>query len=84
MVSENGTEMDKKKTEAITNWPIPVTVTDITSIQGFTIFYRQFIPKYAHIVRLLSLLMSSEDTSKKKRMVVWNDKCLQAFNTLKE
>ena len=27
VVSENGIEIDKKKIEAITNWPTPVTVT---------------------------------------------------------
>ena len=66
MVSKNGIEMGKNKIEAITNWPIPVTVTDVRIFLGIINFYRWFISNYAHIVRPLNLLTSSENTSKKR------------------
>ena len=71
-----------KKMEAITNWPITVTVTDVRSFLGFTYYYRQFIPKYSHIVRPLNVLTSGENASQKNKMVDWNDEYQQAFNKL--
>ena len=50
VVSKNCIEPDKKEIETITNWPMPVIVTDVRSILGFTNYYRWFVPKYAHIV----------------------------------
>ena len=52
VVSKNGIEADKKK-EAVTNWPIPVTVTDVRSFLGLHNYYGWFIPKYAYIVSCL-------------------------------
>ena len=40
VVSEDGIECDPKKIEAVRNWPIPVTVTDVRSFLGFTNHYR--------------------------------------------
>ena len=36
VVSEGGIESDPKKTEAVRNWPQPVTVTDVRKFLGFT------------------------------------------------
>ena len=36
VVSKNDIETGKKKIEAITNWPIPVSVTDVRSFLVFT------------------------------------------------
>ena len=82
MVSKNGIETDKKKIEATTNWPIPLTVTDVRSFLGFTNYCRWFIPNYAHIVRPLNLLTSGENASKK--MADWNEECQQALNRLSD
>ena len=68
MVSKNGVETGKKKTEALTNLPMPLTVTDVRSFFGFTNYYRHFIPKCANIVRPLNLL-TGENAFKKKKMV---------------
>ena len=67
VVSKNGTETEKKKTEAITNWPIPVNVSNIRSFLGFANYYRCFVPKYAYIVRPLNLLTSSKNASAKTK-----------------
>ena len=48
VVSEEGIDVDQKKTEAVWKWPVPKTVTDVRSFLGFSNQYRRFIPKYAH------------------------------------
>ena len=40
IVSSHGIETDPKKVEAVKDWTIPNTVTDIRSFLGFTNYYR--------------------------------------------
>ena len=47
VISEEGIECDPKKIEAVKNWPIPVTVTDVCSFLGFMNHYHRFIQGYA-------------------------------------
>ena len=47
IVSSKGIETDPKKVEAVKNWTIPKTVTDVRSFLGFTNYYRRFIRGYA-------------------------------------
>ena len=84
VVSEEGIEVDPKKTEAVKNWPVPKTVTDVRSFLGFTNQYRKFIPKYAHVAGPLNGLISGDNSKKKKREVQWTSECQEAFETLKE
>ena len=60
------------------------TFTDVRSFFGFTNYYRQFIPKYAHIAKPLNLLTSVENACKKNKMVDWKEECQQACDKLKE
>ena len=83
VVSEEGIEVDPKKTEAVKKRPIPMTVTDVRSFLGFTNQYRKFIPKYAHLAGPLNQLVSG-DNSKKKKEVQWTPECQEAFEALKE
>ena len=84
VVSENGIESDPRKTEAVRNWPQPVTVTDIRKFLGFTNQYRKFIPKYAQKAAPLNELISGENSKKKKKPAGWNDEAQKAFEELKE
>ena len=84
VVSEEGIEVDPKKTEAVQNWPVPKTVTDVRSFLGFTNQYRKFIPKYAHVAGPLNGLISGDNSKKKKKEVQWTLECQEAFETLKE
>lgn len=83
-MSENGIESDPRKTEAVRNWPQPVTVTDIRKFLGFTNQYRKFIPKYAQKAAPLNELISGENSKKKKKPAGWNDEAQKAFEELKE
>ena len=69
VVFNNGIEAYKKKVEAITNCPIPVTVEGVRSFLGLTNYHTWFIPRYAHIVRPLKVLTSVEYVSKENKMV---------------
>ena len=69
-VSEKGIEVDSKKVEAIHNWLIPKTVTEVRHLLGFTNQFCKFIPKYAHIVNTLNELISGEKEEKKKKPVL--------------
>ena len=61
-----------------------MTVTDVCSYLGFTYHFRRFIHKYAHIARLLNILISGENTNKKKQGIKWNDYCEKSFQELKQ
>ena len=47
IVSKDGIKTDPKKIEAIKDWPVPKTVTEVKSFLGFMNYYHKFIPKYA-------------------------------------
>ena len=58
IVSAKGIETDPKKVEAVKNWTIPKTVTDVRSFLSFTNYYRRFIKDYTKVARPLNILIS--------------------------
>ena len=84
VVSEDGIESDPKKTEAVRNWPVPKTVTEVRGFLGFTNQYRKFIPKYAQKAAPLNELISGENSKKKRKPAGWNSRAQKAFEELKE
>ena len=74
IVSEDGIRIDPKKVEAIHQWPVPVTVTDVRSFLGLTNYYRRFLKGYAKVARPLNILISGENANKKKTVVDWTPK----------
>ena len=84
IVSAGGIECDPKKIEAVKNWPVPRTVTDIRSFLGFTNHYRWFICNYARIARSLNKLISGDNANHKKKTIEWTEDCQIAFDQLKE
>ena len=71
------------KIEAIKDWPIPKTVTEVRSFLGFMNYYHKFIPKYAQVARPINQLVSGENANKKKTLVDWIHECQVAFEHLK-
>ena len=63
IVSSKGIETDPKKVEAVKNWTVPKTVTDVRSFLGFTNHYRRFIKGYANVARPLNLLVSGDNVN---------------------
>ena len=84
IVSAAGIETDPKKNEAVKNWTLPRTVTDVCSFLGFTNHYHRFIQGYAKVARPLNILISDDNANCKKTLVKWNPECQQAFDQLKD
>ena len=84
IVSSKGTETDPRKVEAVKEWVVPKTVTDVRSFLRFTNYYRRFIKDYAKVAKPLNTLISGENASKKRKPIEWNNDCQKAFDKLKE
>ena len=69
--------MDKEKIDVIDKLPPPVNVKGIQSFLGHAGFYRRFIKDFSKIAKPLSNLLN------KDVVFVFDDECLEAFNTLK-
>ena len=74
IIGSEGIQVDPKKVEAVTNWPVPSTVR---SFLGFCNHYRRFVRDFAGIASPLPSL------TKKKVPFVWTDECQAAFERLK-
>ena len=84
IVSSKEIETDPKKVEAVKNWTIPKTVTDVRSFLGFTNYYRRFIRGYAKVAKPLNTLVSGNNAYCKKAPIKWTDECQVTFDKLKE
>jgi len=76
-ISKNGIEVDKAKLDVIDKLPPPVNVKGIRSFLGRAGFYRRFIKDFSKIAKPLSNLLNKEV------VFVFDDECLEAFNTFK-
>ena len=85
VVGHKGVTTDRKKIEAVTEWPRPTTVTEVRSFLGFVSYYRRFIPNFSEVAKPLNkLLQNLEGTShqNKKFKVHWGSEQQEAFETL--
>ena len=78
VVSADGVMADPDKIKAIAQLPMPKTIADVRSFLGMVGFYQQFISDFAtKAVPLFRLLKKGVEFS-----TVWDEDCVQAFNTL--
>jgi hypothetical protein len=75
-VTAQGIEVDEAKIEAIKNWPIPATLTQLWSFLGLAGFYRRFVRDFSTIATPLNDLM------KKGVPFSWGATQEHSFNTL--
>ena len=78
IISDEGLEMDPKKSNAILNWEAPKSVKDIQCFLGFANFYCPFIYRYSYLCQLLFNLLC------KNLPFVWDTTCEQVFDALKK
>lgn len=78
VVSGDGVSTDPNKTEAVSTWPVPRSVTEVRSFLGLMSYYRRFIYQYAHIAKPLHELTESG------KEFLWMEACDKAFCTLKK
>ena len=78
MVSGEGIKVDPKKTEAVKNWPRPLSSSDIRSFLGLAGYYRRFVEGFASISSPLTKL------TQKKAKYQWSEACEKSFQELKD
>src|SRR6185437_3361566 len=76
-ISSDGISIDPTKVQEVMDWESPTSVHQIRSFLGLAGYYRRFIPDFSRIAKPMTELL------KKGVKFVWNDKCEEAFQTLK-
>ena len=56
IISNEGVEVDPRKTEAVKNGHKPLTPTDIRSVLGLASYYQRFVDGFASIASPLTIL----------------------------
>jgi hypothetical protein len=80
VVSAKGIHPDPDKIEAVQNWPVPHTQTELKGFLGLTNYFRKFIKNYSHLASpLTDLTRKSLGT-----IVTFTPAALSAFTALKE
>nr|GMC62899.1 Transposon Ty3-I Gag-Pol polyprotein [Ipomoea batatas] len=77
IVSVTGVKVDPSKIQAMLDWPVPSSVTDLRGFLGLIGYYRKFVHNYGNIAKPLTDLL-------RKGRFVWTDAALEAFTRLKE
>ena len=70
--------MDPSKIQDVLNWKTPESVSEIRSFLGLAGYYRRFVSDFSKITRPMTELL------KKGVRFNWDDKCEQAFQTLRK
>ena len=76
-ISSEGISVDPAKVQEVMDWEPPTSVHQIRSFLGLAGYYRRFIPDFSRIAKPMTELL------KKGVKFVWDDKCEEAFQTLK-
>ena len=77
IISDKGISVDPSKIQDVLNWKTPESVSEIRSFLGLAGYYRRFVPDFSKIARPMTELL------KKGVRFNWDDKCEQAFQTLR-
>ena len=78
IISKDGVSVDPSKIQDVLNWSTPTTVPEIRSFLGLAGYYRRFVPEFSKVARPMTELL------KKGVRFSWDDKCEQAFQTLRK
>lgn len=89
VVSEQGVATDPEKVAAVQNWRRPTHLSGLRSFLGFTSYYRKFVEGYSKLAAPLHHLVGQLSPRKGKTpniplLARWDEKCEQAFQSLRE
>ena len=76
-ISGEGIAIDRSKVQEVMDWKPPTSVHQIISFLSLAGYYRCFIPDFSRIAKPMTELL------KKGVKFVWDDKCEEAFHTLR-
>ena len=77
VISGRGVATASDKIEAMLQWPVPKTVTDVRAFLGLTGYYRRFVKDYGCIAKPLTQLL-------KHKQFQWSPAAQVAFEQLKQ
>jgi hypothetical protein len=77
-ISSEGISVDPTKVQEVMDWKPPTSVHQIRSFLGLVGYYRRFIPDFSKIAKPMTELL------KKEAKYRWDDKCDEAFHTLRK
>ena len=77
VIGVDGTSTDPEKTSKVKEWPVPKTVRDVQSFNGFPNYYRRFIKNFASIAKPL------HDLTKKSAWIEWTPAQQVSFDQLR-
>ncbi|KAG7297303.1 hypothetical protein JYU34_019262 [Plutella xylostella] len=77
-ITQNGLQPNDDKIQAVLNYPIPKTTTEIKSFLGLIGYYRRFIKNFAQITKPLTNCL------KKRNKIVIDQQYIDAFQKCKE
>ena len=78
VVTEDNVMTDPDKIEAVREWPVPTTQTEVRSFLGSASYYRRFVQNFGTIAYPLHWL------TEKNRPFLWTTECQIAFETLRK
>ena len=73
MISNEGIFVDPSKIQAVKNWPISRTITEIKSFIGLAGYYRKFVQDFSKIAALLTKL------TRKGEKYISTEECTTTF-----
>jgi hypothetical protein len=76
-ISSDGISVDPSIVQEVLDWKPPTLVHQIRSFLGLAGYYRRFIPNFSRIAKPMTELL------KKGVRFSWNEKCEEAFHTLR-
>ena len=77
-ISEEGISCSKNKVDAVLNWPVPNSKTELRSFLGLINYYRKYIKDLATITYPLTRL------TQKNKPFIWSEECQISFDKMKE